>query len=518
MATVVLVRHARSTANASGVLTGRLKGVHLDDDGTAQAERAGQRLAAVPLAAVVSSPLERCKETARADRRGAGPSPRRWSPSAGLVECDYGEWQGRPLKDLSREKLWKVVQRHPASVTFPAGESMAAMSARAVVAVRRHDALVEAEHGPHAVWAAVTHGDLVKAILADALGLHLDQFQRLHVDPASMSVVRYTSEAAYVLQSNTHDGDLAGWRRGRARRRLGPASSVVARVPLEAVTRVETVPIVHTFDPPERFVAGTVGEPGERTFFLQAREGARVVSVALEKQQVVALAERMDQLLDELMKSDTREVVPAVAPLDLDDAEPLEQPIVEEFRAGTMTLSWDPDDERVVIEVFPYTEAAVVAPDQVDEDVEEPEPDELLLVRLPAAAARSFVQARRAGRRGRAPELSLLRQRRSTPRATSASGPTGSSAATREPARRGADPPRSDHAGLQRHLRRRDRRRPGRLQAGGGGAAALGLPRRHPGPPGGGGVRRLRGARLGRRAAHHPPGGPARARHGAGVA
>jgi uncharacterized repeat protein (TIGR03847 family) len=152
------------------------------------------------------------------------------------------------------------------------------------------------------------------------------------------------------------------------------------------------VPIVHSFDPPERFVAGTVGEPGERTFFLQARVGTRLVSVALEKQQVVALAERLDQLLDELMRSDTRGVVPAVAPIDLDDAEPLDQPIEEEFRAGTMTLSWDPEDERVVIEVFPYSEAAVVSPEQVEEDFEEPEPEELLLVRLPAAAARSFVK------------------------------------------------------------------------------------------------------------------------------
>jgi uncharacterized repeat protein (TIGR03847 family) len=166
---------------------------------------------------------------------------------------------------------------------------------------------------------------------------------------------------------------------------VGPARLV-------PVTRVVDVPIVHSFDPPERFVAGTVGAPGERTFFLQARAGVRVVSVALEKQQVIALSELMDQLLDELMTADTRDVVPAVAPLDLDDSEPLEQPIVEEFRAGTMTLSWDPDDERVVVEVFPYTEAAVVSPDQLDEDVEEPEPEELLVVRLPAAAARSFVQ------------------------------------------------------------------------------------------------------------------------------
>jgi len=152
-------------------------------------------------------------------------------------------------------------------------------------------------------------------------------------------------------------------------------------------------PLIHGFDPPERFVTGTVGPPGQRTFFLQARSGNHIVSVSLEKQQVVALAERVDQLLDEVMSSRTTEgIVPALAPLDLEDSEPLEQPIEEEFRAGTMTLSWDPDDERVVIEVFPFTEAAVVAPDQVDQDFEEPEPDEIFLVRLDAGSARAFVK------------------------------------------------------------------------------------------------------------------------------
>lgn len=152
-------------------------------------------------------------------------------------------------------------------------------------------------------------------------------------------------------------------------------------------------PLVHGFDPPERFVAGTVGPPGQRTFFLQARTGARIVSVALEKQQVQALAERVDELLDDVMASDrSSTVVPAVAPLGLEDAAPLEQPIEEEFRAGTMTLSWDPDDQRVVIEVFPFTEAAVVSPDQLDEDLEEPEPDEMLLVRLEPGPARAFVK------------------------------------------------------------------------------------------------------------------------------
>ena len=153
------------------------------------------------------------------------------------------------------------------------------------------------------------------------------------------------------------------------------------------------MPVVHRFDPPERFVAGTVGDPGARTFFLQAREGARLVTVALEKQQVTALAERMDELLDELMNdSRVRAVIPAVPPLASEDNAPLDQPIEEEFRAGTMTLSWDPDDEKIVVEVFPYTEAAVVDPAQVGEELTEPEPEEVFLVRLTAAAARAFVK------------------------------------------------------------------------------------------------------------------------------
>jgi uncharacterized repeat protein (TIGR03847 family) len=159
------------------------------------------------------------------------------------------------------------------------------------------------------------------------------------------------------------------------------------------------MPLIHGFDPPERFVAGTVGSPGQRVFFLQAREGARLVTVSLEKQQVQVLAERLDEMLDEVMTSQSDDqdvVVPAVAPLDLEDNGPLEQPIEEEFRAGTMTLSWDPEAQRVVVEVYPFTEAAVVAPDQVGEDLEEPEPEELLLVRLTPAAARAFVE--RAGR------------------------------------------------------------------------------------------------------------------------
>jgi uncharacterized repeat protein (TIGR03847 family) len=149
--------------------------------------------------------------------------------------------------------------------------------------------------------------------------------------------------------------------------------------------------VIHEFDPPERFVAGTVGEPGARTFFLQARSGPRTISVALEKQQVAVLAERIDELLDEVMTgigNDT--LIPAVAPVGLEDSEPLEQPIDEQFRAGTMTLSWDPDIARVVIEVFPLTDSAVE--EGVEDAQDEVEPEEVFLVRLEAGPARAFVQ------------------------------------------------------------------------------------------------------------------------------
>jgi uncharacterized repeat protein (TIGR03847 family) len=151
--------------------------------------------------------------------------------------------------------------------------------------------------------------------------------------------------------------------------------------------------VIHSFDPPERFVAGTVGPPGQRTFFLQARSGARVTTVALEKQQVSVLAERIDELLDELIRTDEGEAtIPAVTPVALDDNEPLEQPIDEEFRAGTMTLAWDATDERIVIEVFPYAEESVVEPGTPEEEIDDPEPEEMLVVRLPAGQARAFTK------------------------------------------------------------------------------------------------------------------------------
>jgi probable phosphomutase (TIGR03848 family) len=214
MATVILVRHGRTTANATGILAGRTEGVRLDEVGDEQAAVAARRLAAVPLAAVVSSPLERCRQTAEAilaeQKRAQSGSP---APALelddGITECGYGDWTGRPLRELAEEPLWKVVQSQPSAVVFPGGESMAAMQARAVAAVRRRDAEIEAQHGPQAVWVAVSHGDIIKSLLADALGLHLDLFQRIGVGPASLSIVRYGPARPEVIATNTEAGDLS---------------------------------------------------------------------------------------------------------------------------------------------------------------------------------------------------------------------------------------------------------------------------------------------------------------------
>ncbi|MFC7404698.1 MSMEG_4193 family putative phosphomutase [Georgenia alba] len=207
MATVILARHGRSTANADGVLAGR-SDVGLDEAGREQAGRMAERLREVPLAAVVSSPLERCRQTAAAvlqRQPGSPPAP----VEVDLTEQDYGTWQGRPLAELAKEDLWARVQREPSQVTFPDGESFPAMQARTVAAIRRHDAAVEAEHGERATWLAVTHGDVIKAILADAFGMPLDALQRIHVGPGSLSIVRYTADRPEVVATNTEAGDLS---------------------------------------------------------------------------------------------------------------------------------------------------------------------------------------------------------------------------------------------------------------------------------------------------------------------
>jgi 2,3-bisphosphoglycerate-dependent phosphoglycerate mutase len=207
--TVVLIRHGRTAANTAGILAGRTAGVDLDEVGREQAAAVGQRLADVPLHAIVTSPLRRCRQTAQAIQSANQGDPL-VAVEQSLVECGYGEWTGKSVRELSKDRLWQSVQHQPSAVRFPGGESMSEMSSRAVGAIRRWDRQLAADRGEEAVWAAVSHGDLIKAVLADALGMHLDSFQRILVDPAAVSVVRFTPLRPYVITVNSSGSDLSG--------------------------------------------------------------------------------------------------------------------------------------------------------------------------------------------------------------------------------------------------------------------------------------------------------------------
>jgi probable phosphomutase (TIGR03848 family) len=243
--TVLLVRHGRTAANTSGVLAGWTPGIGLDDHGRTQVEALGDRIASagVSVCRVVSSPLQRCQETAAiVVAKAADGIPVEADDRLG--EARYGSWTGRKLGELAKEELWRTVQDQPSAVRFPdsdeyPGESMAQMQSRALDAMRSLDAEVEKAHGADAVWVAVSHGDVIKAILADAAGAHLDQFQRIQVDPASVSVVRYTSRRPFLLRSNDTGGDLGAFKPPPPKPDPDPATTSEAPPTAEGATEVD---------------------------------------------------------------------------------------------------------------------------------------------------------------------------------------------------------------------------------------------------------------------------------------
>ncbi|OHV35204.1 MULTISPECIES: MSMEG_4193 family putative phosphomutase [Pseudofrankia] len=205
MSTVLLVRHGL-TALTGKLLLGWTPGVGLDERGQAQARAVAGRLARVPLDAVVSSPLDRCAETAAhiAATRPEGTPPLEVQLDDRLGECHYGDWTGQELATLVKDPLWKVVQAHPSAVTFPGpkGEALRDTQARGVAAVRDWNARL----GKDATWLACSHGDVIRAIVADALGMHLDMYHRINVDPCSVTVIRYEERRPFALRLN----DLGG--------------------------------------------------------------------------------------------------------------------------------------------------------------------------------------------------------------------------------------------------------------------------------------------------------------------
>ncbi|MEN9711324.1 MAG: hypothetical protein RL441_1316 [Actinomycetota bacterium] len=191
MKTVLLLRHARSTANAAGVLAGRMPGVQLDEVGISQAKQLADCLRDLSIEFIVHSDLERTKQTVSPLASASGITLRE---DQRLTECDYGDWSGKELKELSSEPLWKSIQSTPSSVTFPGGEAMIDMQSRAVAAL---DFWMEEATS---LFAICSHGDVLKSLVAHAIGLPLDKFQGLHVSPASITVLQWDG-SRWTLQA-----------------------------------------------------------------------------------------------------------------------------------------------------------------------------------------------------------------------------------------------------------------------------------------------------------------------------
>jgi len=204
---VLLVRHGL-TAGTGTVLTGRTPGIPLDDRGREQAAALAGRLADVPLDAIVTSPLDRCRQTAEAIAAARNGDTVAVAEDERFAEVKYGDWTGQPLKRLAKDPLWRVVQAHPSAVRFPGAdaESMPEVAHRAVNAVREWNKRL----GPDAVYLICSHGDVIKSVIADSLGLHLDLSQRIQVDPASLSVIRYTPLRPFLVRMNDSGRSAAG--------------------------------------------------------------------------------------------------------------------------------------------------------------------------------------------------------------------------------------------------------------------------------------------------------------------
>ena len=202
MPKIVLIRHAHSTANAAGVLSGQLPNVHLSKSGQEQAERLAERLGKLTIAEVQLSPMDRCSETLAPWLAKYGKSVTVIS-QPNLVEVDYGNWSGKKLATLSRTKLWRKVQGQPSAVTFPQGESLAQMQVRAMKTV--HDFF----ESNLELTIMVSHGDVIKSIVASSLGMHLDNFQRIVIDPASITILESSSGSIRLTRLNDSDSSVS---------------------------------------------------------------------------------------------------------------------------------------------------------------------------------------------------------------------------------------------------------------------------------------------------------------------
>ena len=332
MTIILLARHGLTDYVASDRCAGHTPGIHLNAEGKRQAAALAQRLHSLPIRAIYSSPIDRAAETAQAVAEAAGLQVQIRTQ---LAESETGEWTGRYYRDIQQEDAatWAALQAHPRGTRIPGGETIDEIQTRMVAAI---DAICRDHHD--SMVAVVSHADPIKAAICYYIGLDLDQFQKLVISPTSVSVLAVSDHGAALMTMN-HSGDLSD---------LVPKPGhrlAVRRItwPQEGQHMPSTV---YELKPVIRITATAAGQPGQRTFYIQARDQDRLFTLVCEKEQVAALALGIDSLLEELSSrhpDDSTE-----APIPETDLE-LEQPLEPAFRIGQLGLGFDADANAIVL-------------------------------------------------------------------------------------------------------------------------------------------------------------------------
>lgn len=333
MTILLLIRHATNDYVKEGRLAGWTPGVHINAQGQREADALAKRLNDIPIAAIYSSPLERAVDTAEAIA-ACQKLPVEVRPELGEVQT--GEWTGKLIKELIETDMWKKIQTSPVGVHLPGGESIDEVQARIVGAI---DAIVAAH--PNQIVAVVSHSDPLKAAIAHYLGMDLNQFQRIIVSPASVTVFIMGDQGPVLFRSN--DGGKLPAFRPEPEKKAHPSEQKD-----EERKEGQTMPeanILYDLNPVTHITVGAVGAPGKRTFYLQGRRGATIVTLVAEKEQVSALSAGIDQLLERL-GAGQRPIEVSATQMEL--SEPLE-PV---FRIGQLGLGYDAEQNLLVVVAY----------------------------------------------------------------------------------------------------------------------------------------------------------------------
>ncbi len=337
--TFLLIRHATNDYVRDGRLAGRTPGVHINAEGQRQAEDLARRTAHLPIQAIYSSPLERALDTANAVAR-CQKLPVQIDER--LLEGESGEWTGRKISELQDTDTWKELQTKPVGVKLPGGESIDQVQTRMVAALED----IRKRH-PDGLVAVVSHADPLKSALAYYLKWDLNYFHHISISPASVTVLNVNDKGAQLVRSND-TGALPKFEKPKPEPKADDSKTDATETKKER--NMAEANILHDLNPVSRVTVGALGEPGHRMFFLQARQGKKLVSLVTEKEQMNSLAVGVADLLTRL--GDRADAPTNVSAYDL----ALEQPVEPLFRIGQLGLGFDQENDLLVIVAYALPE------------------------------------------------------------------------------------------------------------------------------------------------------------------